>query len=80
MTTRQAIGAGTVQSTDGSPQRQERLRRLMRMRCAAEHLATARFLEQRAERAATPALADLLRERAGERRRRGERLLAGPPD
>ena len=60
------------------PYRQEQLRRLMRMRRAAEHLATAQFLESRAERVGSPVLASLLRERAGVRRSRGERLLAGP--
>ena len=60
-------------------QRQEQLRRLMRMRQAAEHLEAALFLERRAERAASPVLASLLRERAGQRRERGEQLLAGTP-
>lgn len=59
--------------------RQEQLRRLMRMRQAAEHLEAALFLERRAERVASPVLAALLRERAGQRRDRGERLLAGTP-
>ncbi len=60
--------------------RQEQLRRLMRMRQATQHLEAAVFLERRAEHVASPVLASLLRERAGQRRDRGERLLAGTPE
>ena len=60
--------------------RQEQLRRLMRMRQAAQHLEAALFLERRAEHVASPVLASLLRERAVQRRDRGQRLLAGPPE
>ncbi|WP_369253319.1 hypothetical protein [Geodermatophilus amargosae] len=46
------------------------------LRRAATHLAAAQLLERRAQ-AANPVLAGLLRERARERRRRGEHILAG---
>ncbi|MGX5654812.1 hypothetical protein ACWKWC_08590 [Geodermatophilus nigrescens] len=48
------------------------------MQRAAEELATAELLERRADGVA-PALAALLRERAGERRDRAAWLSAGPP-
>ncbi|SDC52898.1 hypothetical protein SAMN05660690_1777 [Geodermatophilus telluris] len=80
MGTGQQAGVGSVETADEAPHGQEQVRRLLRVRCAAEQLATARLLERCADSAATPALAVLLRERAGERRRRGERLLAGPPE
>jgi hypothetical protein len=57
-----------------SVERQRALLRLLRQ--AAVHLATAEVLERRADRSASPALAAVLRERAGERRRRAERLRA----
>ncbi|SNS50982.1 hypothetical protein SAMN04488107_2805 [Geodermatophilus saharensis] len=72
-----------VTSADGGCRplnRHEQLRRLLRMQRAADELATAQLLERRADSVSSPALARLLRERAGERRDRGERLLAGPPD
>jgi hypothetical protein len=56
---------------------QERLEHVEALRRAATHLATAQFLERRAETSANGVLGDLLRERARERRRRGERILAG---
>ncbi|MGY1724989.1 hypothetical protein [Blastococcus sp. SYSU DS0533] len=69
-------------STDpggGRPHRQEQLLRCTRARRAAGHLATAELLERRAARTASPVLASLLRERAGQRRSLGERLLANAP-
>ncbi|WP_456582414.1 hypothetical protein [Blastococcus sp. SYSU DS0510] len=50
------------------------------MRRAAGHLVTAEILERRADQATSPVLASLLRERAGERRSLGERLLAPPAE
>jgi hypothetical protein len=47
-----------------------------RLRQMAIDVATAQVLEHRADRSENPALAELLRERAGERRRRAERLRA----
>jgi hypothetical protein len=44
------------------------------LRQAATDLATAQLLERRADRSASPAMAELLRERALVRRRRAERL------
>ena len=56
----------------------ERRRALLeRLRRVASDLDTARCLERRADLSSSPALADVLRERAGERRRRAERLRAG---
>ncbi|PWW23524.1 hypothetical protein JD79_02699 [Geodermatophilus normandii] len=54
---------------------QERLQHVEELRRAATHLAAAQFLESRADRSASPVLAGLLRDRARERRRRGERIL-----
>lgn len=68
----------TTDSGDGVPHRQEQLLRCARTRRAAGQLATAELLERRADRTASPVLASLLRERAGERRSLGERLLAEP--
>ena len=78
MTTGQRIAVGCNDS-DLPLHRQERLRGLVRAREAEEQLATARLLERRAETATNAALATLLRERAGVRRRRAQRLLAGQP-
>ncbi|MGY1669473.1 hypothetical protein [Geodermatophilus sp. SYSU D00710] len=47
------------------------------LRRAATHLATAEFLERRADRSVNAALGGLLRERARERRRRAGGILAG---
>jgi hypothetical protein len=48
-----------------------------RMLQAAVDVATAQVLERRAEGSASPALAELLRERARVRRRRAQRLCSG---
>jgi hypothetical protein len=47
------------------------------LRQAAVDVATAQVLERRADESASPALAELLRERARVRRRRAERLRSG---
>jgi hypothetical protein len=48
-----------------------------RLRQVAIDVATAQVLERLAERCVNPALAEILRERAGERRRRAEQLRPG---
>ncbi|GAB3316507.1 hypothetical protein GCM10027451_33460 [Geodermatophilus aquaeductus] len=76
-------GTTTRTSTDpaGTPavppprRPQERLEHVEALRRAATHLATAQFLEGRADRSDNPVLAALLRDRARERRRRAERIL-----
>jgi hypothetical protein len=79
MTTGQHAGVRSTGLQDDTPERQERLRRLARVRRAAGYLVTAEILERRADEAASPVLASLLRERAGQRRSLGKRLLAPPP-
>ncbi|MGY1702643.1 hypothetical protein [Geodermatophilus sp. SYSU D00766] len=53
----------------------ERREHVEALRRAATHLATAEFLERRADRSVNAALGALLRERACERRRRAGRIL-----
>jgi hypothetical protein len=74
MTADQHLWMETVMAENRSARRREQLRRLLWMQRAAEHLATARFLEHQADTAATPVLGALLRERAAERRWWGEQL------
>lgn len=69
----------SVMAQQQSARRREQLRRLLRMQRAAEHLATAQFLEHQADAAATPVLASLLRERASERRWWAELLRSEVP-
>ncbi|MGY1665893.1 hypothetical protein [Geodermatophilus sp. SYSU D00696] len=76
-TTSAAAGAdGTAGSPTGS-RPQERLEHVEALRRAATHLATAEFLERRADRSVNAALGALLRERARERRCRAGGILAG---
>jgi hypothetical protein len=60
---------------DGGAERMRAVRDHLRQ--AAIDVATAQVLERRAEGSASPALAELLRERACVRRRRAERLRSG---
>lgn len=60
---------------DGSDPRQPARKKL---RQVAVVVATAQVLERRADRCANPALAELLRERACERRHRAEQFSPGP--
>lgn len=74
-TTRTGGEPGIVTGVPAPRRPQERLEHVEALRRAATHLATAQFLESRADRSENPALAGLLRDRARERRRRGERIL-----
>ena len=78
MTADQDLWMESVTAENRSARRREQLRRLLRMQRAAEHLATAQFLERQANHAATPVLRSLLRERASQRRWWGEQLRSGP--
>ena len=76
MTISRTGGDPGIATAPAAPRRpQERLQHVEALRRAATHLATAQFLESRADRSADPVLAGLLRDRARERRRRGERIL-----
>jgi hypothetical protein len=66
--------------TDGAPAGQAlagRRARLDQLRRVAVHLETAAVLDRRANGSDNPALAEVLRERAAQRRRTAERLRAG---
>jgi hypothetical protein len=78
MTADQHLWTESVTAEDPSARRRAQLRRLLWMQRAAEHLATARFLERQADCAATPVLGSLLRERAAERRLWSEQLRSWP--
>ena len=76
MTMSRAGGDPGIATAPAAPRRpQERLQHVEALRRAATHLAAAQFLESRADRSANPVLAGLLRDRARERRQRGERIL-----
>jgi hypothetical protein len=77
MTGVQDLWMATATAENSSARRREQLRRLLWMQRAAEHLATAQFLERQADHAATPLLGSLLRERAAQRRWWGEQLRSG---
>ena len=62
MTADQDLWMERVTAVNSSARRREQLRRLLWMQRAAEHLATARFLERQADHAATPVLGSLLRD------------------
>ena len=78
MTADQDLWMESVTAVNRTARRREQLRRLLWMQRAAEHLATARFLERQADHAATPVLGSLLRERTARRRWWGEQLRPGP--
>ena len=66
---------GMLRSGDDGMARMRRARDHLRQ--AAVDVATAQVLERRADGSVSPALAELLRERARARRRRAERLRSG---
>ena len=66
----------TRQHLDGDGRARTRLSH-EQLRQAATDLATAQLLERRADGSASPAMAELLRERARVRRLRAERLRSG---
>jgi len=76
MTASNAATGKTVRSDDGAVVPIRGVRN--RLRQAALELATAQVLERRADGSASPALAELLRERARVRRQRVERLRSEP--